>query len=304
MDKTLGLSSCRRQKFFCLEDADRSYHHLNRRGIVSVILIPNQNVVFFSGLDFNARNKLCTLDVRTYCQPVQYETATQFQVQTSGITGFNLITNGNFNVDLTDWTVGANGGWTWNSQTALLNSVSSTFKTLTQTGIVTEVGRDYKVCFTVTGYVAGSVSIIGGAAALDSAGVILPGSGVTIDGNGDFCLFFTATTATSQVQFNTIFEIIFRIDDVTMASQSTVELLDVTVEDCDGNFEKDVDDVSVVGDTTTITVDWTDLLAGCHRICITGIGDTAFNFLTSGYKLLTESGGTLLKEDGGRIRWV
>lgn len=269
---------------------------------MSVILIPNQNVIFFDGQDFNARNKQCTWDARTYCQPVQYETATQFQVKTTGVTGFNLVTNGSFNIDLSGWVVGANGGWTFNSQTALLDSNSNTDKTLTQSLITTTIGEIYKICFTVSGFLGTTRDAIASAVAEDSTGTLI--EDLFITQNGTFCFNFRATTATSQIVFTTMSLLTLRIDNVTMTLQSAVEVLDVTIEDCDGNFEKNVDDIVTIGDTTTITVDWTDLLAGCHRICINGIGDTSFNFLTSGTGLLQESGGLLLDEDGKEIRWI
>lgn len=277
---------------------------------MSVILIPNQNVVFFDGQDFNARNKQCTWDARSYCQPVQYDTATQFQVRTTGITGFNLVTNGNFNTDLSGWTVGANGGWTWSSQQARFVSNSNTSKTLSQSWI-TVANTMYRVCFQINGFIDGQRNPgIAIASVQDSGGNTIPLSGGTgqIDANSpvntEICFFFLAVDATTTLFFTSTDIIQYNLDNVTISEYSTVELLDVTVEDCDGNFEKDVDDVVVIGDTTTITVDWTDLLAGCHRICITGIGDTEFNFLLNGAARITEDGGTRILTDGGIRRWV
>jgi len=60
---------------------------------MALIVIPNQTVEFVPNgeADFNTKNQACTMELRTYCQPVTGEVVTRFEVQISPNTGQEFI---------------------------------------------------------------------------------------------------------------------------------------------------------------------------------------------------------------------
>jgi hypothetical protein len=70
-------------------------------------------------------------------------------VNASTVTGLTLVTNGTFTSDLSGWTLGTAGDWTWNSGTARSKtaSTSGTFYTIGQTLTGLTVGKYYELSF-------------------------------------------------------------------------------------------------------------------------------------------------------------
>ena len=103
--------------------------------------------------------------------------------------GSNIVTNGNFNSDLSNWTGtdwywqtdGAGGGWA--------RHTTGTANDLYQTSATVTIGQTYKLVFTVGGATSGLITCtVGG---FSSQGV----------GNGTYTFYFVAT-ATTRINFH------------------------------------------------------------------------------------------------------
>ena len=196
-----------------------------------------------------------------------------------------------------------------------MSSNSTVAKTIEQSWTST-ASTLYKICFKITNFTPGLRNAFASVIVEDSGGNVLAlhGGDPLIDGNADEqCVYVLSADATTKVIFSTSMIGSFRLDDVVVTEATTTELLTITIEDSDGTTVKTITDIVSIGEYSMVSIDWTGLQAGTYRICISGIGDTAFDYLAQGAALTLENGGKILLEpasgkdaalDIGWIRWV
>lgn len=80
---------------------------------MAIKVLPNETVKFSpTGQDFNTFNKDCMHDNELWCQLAEPQVITQFEGELTPLTGTNLLTNPDFDTDLTGWTA-TSGFWEW-----------------------------------------------------------------------------------------------------------------------------------------------------------------------------------------------
>lgn len=261
-----------------------------------VRLIPNQLVKLYDTETLNQRNKRLTLDYRQYCQIVREGQTTMFQLQLLPDSE-NLITNGDFQNDISSWNV-ANP--TWRFASGQLQGEKTDFGS-----------PNIEQSFTA---VVGKTYVVRGTARftnLTSSLTIVPNSGLgTVvyaaseygTTSFEFEAFFVATIVNPVLVFllsGNIRDLVY-IDDVVVYSLSQPT---VTLETCNGDFVATIPVFAQSSDYVSYAVDWTERPEGCYRICIDGIDDTQKNYLDRALALGTEGGAPLELEQGGFIKW-
>lgn len=262
-----------------------------------VRLIPNQLVKLFEVETFNQKNKRVTQDYRQYCQVVREEQTTMFQVQLLPDSE-NLISNGDFTTDISDWQL-VNG--TWQFASGRLQGVKSSAATPNiYQQINTTIGRVYKLTLTIQFVnLTSLLTVVINQGTIPTFVYHASNYGLdafTVD------MYWTSDLATVQVTFllsGNAGDIIF-IDDVSVERLSEAT---ATLEDCNGNLIESIPVYAQAGEYVTFKVDWFGKAEQCYRICLTGTEDTENNYLDYALALGQESGAALELEQGGFIKW-
>ena len=267
-------------------------------------LIPNQTVTLIENDEtLNQRNSRLFWDRREFCQLIKNNQVTQFQMKVTPVSGNNLIANGDFNGNLNSWT--RNPIYLFIYLNGKANSVSSTTQ-LAQLYQPTPIlaNKTYRVDFDVAFFGDGqtflSVNLdsstpIGGSLILDSVNFV----------DGTYSTYWrTGTVSTTNITFgvNTSdLSSYVTIDNVTL-----YELTEpiVTLEDCNGNYIKDINTVARYKDYITYTHPWTQA-DGCYRLCFYNTNDdSSFNLLGEGLCIVDERNAAFFDEKSECIKYL
>jgi len=207
--------------------------------------------------EFNDRSRQCDCLSQQYCQPVQWDDNTAFEVRLTPLSGVSLVYHGNF-AFVTFWTFGA--GWAHDAVNFEADATASNADL--EQAVSIGANRYYKINFTIKNYAAGSVQGKLGGVAFTAA----------LSANGTFEYWVTTGVALS----NSLLEFTGTgftgsIDDVAVVEYSTAGY---AVTDEDGNVAlTDAPTSSAVYDEdwAMITIDWNQLQAqevSCFFICV------------------------------------
>lgn len=265
---------------------------------MAIRLIPSQLVKLFDREDSNQRNKRLTLDYRTYCQIVREEQTTMFQLQLLPDSE-NLITNGDFQSDISGWTI-TNPTWQWASGRLQGEKTGAGDADISQTVTVTP-NKTYHLTFNAQfGQQSGRllVFVIG----TTYAETLI--FDVSEYGTDSFTGEIFFNTADTEVTISFILvqderDLIY-IDDVTLFSLTEPT---VTLETCNGDLVETIPVFARSNDYLSYAVDWFGKDEGCYRICIEGADDTEKNYLDRALALSTEGGAPIELEQGGYLKW-
>ena len=120
--------------------------------------------------------------------------------------GPELITNGDFATD-SDWTKG--DGWSIINGKAVANNVTNNL--LSQTGISFIANKTYKLVYTISDYVSGSIR-----PQLSGGGNPVQNLNPTINSNGTFTRYFVADAASTNFRFKGFTNFTGKIDNVSV----------------------------------------------------------------------------------------
>ena len=215
--------------------------------------------------------------------------------------GPELVTNGDFATD-SDWTKG--DGWSISSGKAVANNVTNNL--LSQTSVSFIANKTYKLVYTISDYVSGSVR-----PQLSGGGNPVQNLNPTINSNGTFTRYFVADAASTNFRFKGFTNFTGKIDNVSVKQVDPNDrwTLDtgwsygsnkVTGSATTSEIEQDVDLPSGKVYKTTFTIE--DYVSGDVRIRFRG-GSTVNGSNRSGNgtytQILTSTGHTNIKIDGG-----
>jgi len=222
---------------------------------MSLQSIPNQPIDF--GTDINDPN-VCECKTYEFCQLVENDDITQFQVNLTEATGVNLITAGDFSTACgVDWTCGAN----WNIAAGKASKTAGAANNLTQTALI-EANKYYKITYTVD-------SISGDDLTPTLATVALR----TVTAAGTFTDFTQIGPAPANLDMMFVpagAGTVCQIDDVSVVEMSTLgwlvrdeETRAIVLDEGDGLK------ATYLNDNAQGDVDWGGITAGCYEICAT-----------------------------------
>lgn len=120
--------------------------------------------------------------------------------------GPELITNGDFTTD-SNWTKG--DGWSISNGKAVANNVTNNL--LSQTGVSFIANKTYKLVYTVSDYVSGSVR-----PQLSGGGNPVQNLNPTISSNGTFTQYFVASAASTNFRFKGFTNFTGKIDNISV----------------------------------------------------------------------------------------
>lgn len=265
-----------------------------------VILLPNQAIAFQkNGESFNDYNYRITTQKTDYCQAVRNGELTYFQVQVTPETGTNLITNGDFLTNLNFWTQTPAASYLWDGT---LGAVALGVVSSLSQNIILTANRTHRIDFEVTGIIDGAKvfvtplvthSQIGGTALVDFA-----------MGTGTYSLYFIPSVGGLQQ---------IAISNIISGKVSSVRNISVyelsepvwTLRDCETQTpQASVGVVQRFEDKITYSASWTSIPDGCYNICLENSGDFEYNYAERDLCLNTESGESILQEDGDCITWM
>lgn len=260
---------------------------------MAVQLIPNQLVKLYDSETFNDRNKRLTLDYRQYCQIVREEQTTMFQLRILPSTGDNLVTNGDFQNDISSWAHTVTFEWVdGRARGDYVNTSPIMYQDIPVT-----TGLTHRFVFTVEfTEVTNELLVI-----INSQQQIFTAADYGI-GTHTFTIYWLSDTASAHIEFQltqAVRDIIY-IDNVQL-----YELTEpvVTLEKCTGELVQTIAVFDRSDDYLTYAVNWFGLEETCYRICIEGIDDTEKNLLDRALALSTEGGAPIELEQGGYLKW-
>lgn len=261
-------------------------------------IIENQLVKLFSVEDFNQRNKRLTWDSRTYCQIVRTEQKTMFQVRVTEATGEQLILNHDFTdspIALPSWN---EIGGIWMNDNGRAYGDTDTFASITQS-VAVDLNSYYviEVKIDELGYILPRAAI-GATLTPDYSNGVLR----VVETPGTYQIYFSSLASTSvlvSVGIQGIRKYV-KVDYVTMYKLTTPT---VTLETCAGVLKRTITPFARELDLINYEVEWLDLPDDCYRVCVTGVDDLDYNYLSFALSLGTEGGAPLMMEDGGFIKW-
>lgn len=256
-------------------------------------IIKNQPVSFHVGdYDFNTKNKRCTQDNIEFCQSVKPGDKTMFQMLSSPKTGQNIVTNGNFSNGLSGWTTIPPGGWgTIYTGAAFANvNLAVIFQY-----VPIEANKIYRIKWDVT--LIGISSYF----SLTTPPEVWGDTTSPVGETGTFTTWISTGNTTNTSGF-LIFQLIGSagaIDNIEMLEMSQPVIY---IADANGNNVLNVTDIEYFFDHVQATFVWPEL-SGKHTICVQGMDDLDYNYLSDSLCLGLENGGALLQENGYCIKW-
>lgn len=261
-------------------------------------LIENQLVKLYNVEDFNQRNKRLTWDQRQYCQIVRTEQKTMFQVRVTEATGDQLVLNHDFTdnpIALPNWN---QIGDLWINDNGLATGETYTFTAITQS-VAVDPNSYYviEVKIDELGYEQPRAAISANLTPDYDNDVLR-----VVETPGTYQIYFSSLASTSvfiSVGIQGIRKNI-KVDYVTMYKLTTPV---VTLETCTGTLKRTITPFARELDLINYEVEWLDLPEDCYRVCMTGVDDLDYNYLSFALSLGTENGAPLMMEDGGFIKW-
>lgn len=291
---------------------------------MAAIVIPNQPFKLIeNGETLNERNARQMWDRRQFCQLVKTSQTQQFQLRVTEDSGNNEIANGDFlQAGMSSWTVypnasgvnqtvinlngrayfipdfGAtvqttNGGMWWYGYISQSLTLSAyTYKlTLDLYFYADDAGGEQQVRIFLT-----NATQIGGNASVYNT---------TQNGTVSLTLYFRVTGVPNvlSIYFDS------RVDGGTGFEVDNISLVQLTepvlsLQDCNGNYIKDVNIVERFEDRVTYTHSWADMTDGqCYQFCLLGGDDLAANHVEGSFCLTDERGRVLLDENGDCIQF-
>lgn len=263
-------------------------------------LIENQLVKLYDTENFNQRNKRLTWDQRQYCQIVREEQKTMFQVRVTEATGEQLVSNHDFTDNptaLPDWYTLGDGTWVNDNGRAYVYD-SYSFATITQS-ILVDPNSYYviEVKIDEMGYESPK-AVMSASPTPDYDNLAM----IATTEPGVYKFYFSSLSSTSVLlSIGTQgLRKYLKIDYVTMYKLTTPT---VTLETCTGTLMRTIPPYSRELDLINYEVEWLDLPEDCYRVCMTGVDDLDYNYLSYALALGMENGAPLMMEDGGFIKW-
>lgn len=273
-----------------------------------VIFIPNQGVKFLVDEEsVNIQNYACKGDNTEFCQIVNKDYPTQFQVKIDGGGGSELFTNPGFDTDLTGWTLAPDHGtMVWDDGigegSLLVTFFGLGCMTFSQNVNLTE-GNVYKIGMNICLFSKFRNDLVSAAPTVTvvSTGESLPvfGDGTSEPGNFEYS-FYANTTGAATISFQicvsaiTIpngIQIVFC--DVSMSQGITPEFY---VYDCN-DLLVDTLTAEIDGQYAMVTVNWGDYPGGCYKLCVYPDGNVGLNLLGDSLCLGTATGEPILLGD-------
>lgn len=289
---------------------------------MGLVFIPNQAVQFvsFGDKDFNERNADCKGDTTEFCQIAHPDYPTQFQIKLTPDTGEELLTNGDFDTDLSGWTEDPAIAWEWNVLDGEPSALGFTDQfigdiSLTQSFTVVS-GQAYKividVCsFTNTNDSEGSLYVGAVDSMSNPAGVF---TGIGSDSNpitqeGEYTIMFVSGVD-DTIDFSIWLSpgVVGDPNNLVSAnicsiSVMSVTLPTVTLQDCDGNHVADIVDIVYADEYATVTVDWSNYDEGCYKICVFPEQDTGENLFGDLLCITDELGNPIVDQNNNCIQY-
>lgn len=222
---------------------------------MSITTLDNQPVSFNSNL--NQLDSDCNCKGMPFCQLVENADITSFQFKANPVSD-NLVLNGGFNSG-SNWDV---SGSTWTITGGKATHGAGSTTAISQSGVVYEAGKRYKLTLTISGRTQGTLS----------AGIGFDFQ--VLNTNGVHTVYLDGSVANILLAPSTDFN--GSIDDISvygLASSFTYSISDVNgnnVTDLNNYTETIVDDHVLV----EFPWDYQDLSPGCYKICITALAPT------------------------------
>lgn len=276
---------------------------------MAIELIPNQLVKLYDTENFNQRNKRLTWDYRQYCQIVRDEQTTQFQVRLTAATGANLVTNGDFESNYSNWliyigTVGTN----FNIATGQVLQIIKDglyAPTIYQT-ITTEANTQYKCTVDVLQLLGSGDAEVGFSvlASITDVKVNVAFDKATYGSTPGQLDFYFYSGSSTSLQLYISFDG-QQGDIVYLTNVEIVKLTEpvVTLEDTGGTTIETLTPFARALDVITYQVEWAEKTEQQYRICITGVDDLNLNYLDKALALKTEGGEPIELQQGGYLKW-
>lgn len=268
-----------------------------------VIEIPNQPISFIrDGESINQKNARLMWDRRVYCQLVKTSQTQQFQFQVTPETGINLVANGEFVSGFNSWTRDPLSSW----QIIGGKATSTSFTNFNLSQVVPiSANKTYKLQFDIffsppdeglvpSAYInlfvfLGNLNAIGGSYQIDDFN---QGSGTYViyfrgSSVGDSTLLFNLFNANSFTRF-------VSLDNISLYILTEPILV---LEDCNGNYIRDITSIQRFEDKVTYTHSWENETDGqCYKFCLYGSDNLSLNYLQGAFCLKDNSGICLTDE--------
>lgn len=281
---------------------------------MAVQVIPNQPFKLIeNGETINERNARQMWDRRQFCQLVKTSQTQQFQLRVTEDSGNNVVANGDFTSGMNSWTLNhANIVVPLFLPSTGYAAYWSPAANPGSPGIITQplvlASRTYKLTFTVI-FVHDSPSSVQQIETFITNATQIGGDApiysTTQDETVSFTLYFTVDATPNVLNFYFTGN---DLDSIQHGLQN-VELFELTepvlsLQDCNGNYIKDVNIVERFEDLVTFTHSWDGLTDGqCYRFCLLGGDDLAANHVEGSFCLTDERGRVLLDEFGNCIQF-
>lgn len=264
-------------------------------------LIPNQLVKLYKTQDFNTVNKRRTQDYRQYCQLVREEQTTMFQVEVLPDSE-NLVTNGDFQNDISGWNI-INIGWEWASG-ALQGENENAARAQIQQYFTVTAQRVHVFSMTVR-FISTTAELTVTLANGTNTNTTSQLYSAADYGTQPFVItLFWNSQSDTTVYINFLLDGNIRdlvyIDDVSMYRSSAPV---VTLETCTGDLVETLTTFAQSGNVAVFAVEWFGKPEGCYRICLEDTEDTEANYLDAALALGTEGGNPIELEHGGYLKW-
>lgn len=272
-----------------------------------IIFIPNQGVKFLVDEEsVNIRNYECKGDNSEFCQIVNKDYPTQFQVKIADGGGAELLTNPGFDTDLTGWTLPGQNLAVWNDtnvgEGALQLTMIGGCRSFSQIVSITE-GKTYKIRVNVCEIIRTNKTALVSIAPTvitDPGGVALTvvGDGATVSGEYEYSFYANYTGNVSigiqacvgGTNGNTVR---MTFCEVSMFEGVAPEFY---LYDCD-DLLVDTLTAEVDGEYAMVTVQWGNYPEGCYKLCVYPDGNLGENLLGDSLCLGTATGEPIILGD-------